>query len=245
MTKQSKRNEERFFLDQFLTKTNRWEFVAAGEPPAPDFLVKDARGLLGVELTSIQKDAAPGQSSAMRAAERSRERFLARAAEHYYDHGGSPIRVLATKLPSAGLDIPDLTRRLKEACALALASSPQEYELVITHNDLADELPIAEFWIRTMGMLRHPTDSQWVAVKNSVGFVRTLSAEDLSNLVLGKAAKLAGYKTRVARVALLIYSHRTYSSGMIQVPPETRLSDGYGFEEVHLVLPPEQVLQLA
>jgi hypothetical protein len=246
MTKQAKKREERFFLDQFIVQTGRWQVVREGKPPEPDFFVSDARGLLGVELTSVQKDAAPGESSAATARERNRAKFLRRAAEHYYTHGGTSIHVQAAKLPPAGLDLEDLTRRLKESRECALATVDQVHEFEITANNDPDQLPIAEFRVRALDPVQFPRYDRWQAVENSVGWVRQAPADFLVAAVRRKAeAKLPNYKTAVDRVALLIYADRTKSSGMIQLPPDARLADACGFVEVHLFLPPEQVLQLA
>src|SRR5436189_1894598 len=116
MTKQAQKDEERFQLDWFMgMNPGKWEFEKACSEPDPDFLVKDEKGLLGVELTEVQQDVSRPRagSAAMRAASE-RDKFLRRTADHYYDNGGLPIFVQAIKLSEPGLDLRDLTRRLKQ-----------------------------------------------------------------------------------------------------------------------------------
>lgn len=246
MTKKAKKSEERCFLDQFIAKTGRWQFVREGNPPEPDFFVSDSHGLLGVELTSIQKDAAPGESSAATAQERNREKLLRRAAEHYYRSGGISIQVQAAKLPPAGLDFEMLSLRLKDARNRTLASADGVHEFEITPGDDPDELPIAKFRVRALDPVNFPNYAHWQAVESSTGWVRLAPAEFVVAAVRRKAeAKLPNYKTAVDRVALLIYADRTKASGMIQVPPDASLADACGFAEIHLFLPPVQVLRLA
>jgi hypothetical protein len=120
------------------------------------------------------------------------------------------------------------------------------HEFEITPDDDPDQLPIAKFWVHALDPVKLPRYSRWQAVENSVGWVLRAPADFVVAAVRRKAeAKLPNYKTAVDRVALLIYADRTKSSGMIQVPPDARLADACGFVEVHLFLPPEQVLQLA
>ena len=246
MTKKAKRREERFFLDQFIAQTGRWQFVREGNPPEPDFFVSDAHGLLGVELTSIQNDAAPGESSAATAQERDRAKFLRRAAEHYYGNGGISIHVQAAKLPPAGLDFEMLTARLKDARERALLTVDQDHEFEVTPGNDPDELPIAMFRVLALDPVKFPSYAWWQAVENSTGCVLRVPADFVVDAVRRKAeAKLPNYKTAVDRVALLIYADRTKASGMIQVPPDARLADACGFAEIHLFLPPVQTLRLS
>lgn len=246
MTKKAKKREERSFLDQFIAQTGRWQFAREGNPPEPDFFVHDAHGLLGVELTSVQKDAAPGQSSVATAQERDRAKFLARAAEHYYKNGGASIHVQAAKLSPAGLDVVDLTRRLKASRDHAIATVDQVHEFEITPDDDPDRLPIAKFRLHALDPVQFPRYDRWQAVPNSIGWVLRAPAGFVEAAVRRKASdRLAQYLAAVDRVALLVYADPTKASGMIRLPSDARLADACGFAEVQLFLPPVQVLRLA
>ncbi len=244
MTKKAQKLKELFFLDQFIAETKRWQLVKVGEPPEPDFFVSDSRGVLGVELTSIQNDAAPGESSRATAIESQREQFMRRAAHHYYQKGGLPIQANAVQLPPTGIDLEILTIRLLESRERAMANHDKADEFEITPNDNPDELPLAKFRVLALDPEKFPRYSWWQAWENSLGCVLRASVEYLKPVVQRKAANLAAYRKSVARVALLIYSERTKASGMIQLPPDARLADSHGFDEIHVFMPPVQVLQL-
>src|SRR5688500_9875110 len=86
----TKKQLERLYLDHFLNLAH-WDFPVE-EHEAPDFLLRTAAGLLGVEVTRFFKNEGP-RGSLSKEREVRRAAFLRELASEYYASGGRPLHV--------------------------------------------------------------------------------------------------------------------------------------------------------
>lgn len=220
---------ERFFVDGFLKSFPEFQFVTERE--APDFILQDTAGLIGLEVVQLFRDPS-GSGSATKKIEARRQRVLADLATRYYADGGRPISVTALMQEASLGD-------LKRLSTILRSTRPDQAWAQV-------EVPIeeanAKLYVRAL-----PDQavgySQWQCSTNSVGWVRPACRELVEPVVAGKAAKLASYRKAVERVALLLVVDSTRSSGMVEWPDGLRL-DRKGFEAVYLFPYPDSPIRV-
>lgn len=242
-----KKLRERFFLEQC--------FAAAGLPlevlaerETPDFLLRDGRGEVGIELAQVFNDRKQVRADGTRASpgkaiEKQRDGYLAAIATAYYARGGLPIRVSAF-LPSrrdftANRDVLDLPpggdvvgRLLSERPSRAWERS----RIVIEHGVKFDVLALPD---------EFPKYAYWTAMDNHVGFVWQAPADEVQEVVRAKAEeKLIQCRQACSRVGLLLHADCTFGSGMILWNAELPPISPCGFDEVLLYLHPGEVWRL-
>ncbi len=249
----AKKQRERFFLEQFLAAA-RMPLQIVTERETPDFLLRDDRGELGVELAELFKDRQRSSGhgkleSPGKAIEAKRAAFLRQVAKDYYAAGGRPISVqalLPTGLETAGhhgrpvLDLPDA----RDVVQALLDQRPVEGEAPAS-IDLGTELePGAVFYVRALPDA-WGSYSRWTAVDNSVGLRRQAHLSDAQVMVDAKAAaKLAECRKISPRVVLLLHADGTRSSGMMTWADDFAPIEPRGFDEVWLYLHPGEAWRL-
>jgi len=193
---------EQIYLHGFVEKHPQFHIVDESETrESPDFLLRDATGVIGLEVTQVFRNDSDAGSPA-KAAESRRQAYLGRLAFEYYSAHGRPLHVQA-HLP----DRPDT-------------------ELSLVVENLHAMRP-AEPWGRSRFSVGHDTVfhltalpdeagsySKWICINNSVGWVGRLHSDLLASRIREKAPKLPTYRKAADRVALLLVADRTSESGM-------------------------------
>lgn len=239
MTKKATKDSERFYLDEFLIREHRFHLVDANRE-RPDFMLADATGNIGMEITQLHRDDAEHGSQARRD-EENRDTFLRAAAKRYYQRGGLPIRVQAIQLDRTDLNLDDFADRLQRARP---ARDMEMADFEMTPGDDPDDLPFAKFNVRALPSSL-PAYSWWVAVQNNVGWRGALDVQTVQTRIDEKATKLLEYRKAATRCALLLYANATRNSGLLRWPPDAATLDARGFDEVYLYVHPELVHRLA
>lgn len=197
----------------------------------PDFILSDARGEFGLEVTQVFRDRRESGSPS-KAAEVSRSKYLSRLASDYYSRSGLSLLVKANIPDRFNLDMHALSDRLK---AERNDQPWQQSKFSLTPN--------ATFYLTSLPK-KVGRYSRWVCVNNSVGWRRWLGGYDLAPSIKHKSQKLAKYRYARDRVSLLLVVDVTRESGMLRwpdnaVPPEAR-----GFEAVYLYMHPLEAKRL-
>ena len=238
----AKKQRERFFLEQFLVAARMSLQIVAGRE-TPDFLVRDDRGELGVELAELFKDRQPSTvhgklESPGKTIEAQRVAFLHRLAKDYYGAGGRPIKVLA--LLPAGSHFPDP----REVVQALLDHRPVEV-MAQARIDFGTELKTRSvFYIRALPDA-WGGHSRWTPVNNSVGRRRQTHLSDAQVMVDAKAAtKLVECRKVGPRVVLLLHADGTRTSGMMTWADDFAPIEPRGFDEVWLYLHPGEAWRL-
>jgi hypothetical protein len=224
------RSDELFYVEQFLARMPNLQLVAQRDKP--DFIVSDAEGEFGLELTRVFRNGPrPESSLESQETESLRRRLLRDTAEYYYRNGGLPLRVGAI-IRVHDLDPAMLSLRLR-AERPAEEGGESSFEM-FSEND-PRTLPQAKFFLRSL-----PPEcgryAAWRVVNNSVGWHRQLTARDLEPKIARKAKRLVEYRKARPRVALLLCVDATVESGMLDWSPEHGLPSPHGFDAVYLYL---------
>lgn len=222
---------ERVYVEGFLNAFPMFELVKEHE--APDFVMRDANGLIGMELVQVFVDAASGGSTTKKR-ESMRQRTLTELACRYYAIGGRPLKVTATTPTSTLGDLDSLARRL-------VAQGP------------ARPWTTKRMRLGSDGTVLHLTSlpasagqyQNWSCASNAVGWVKQSCEDSLLSAILAKAAKLPSYRRAVDRVALLLVADSTQASGMISLSRNDVGSVVEGFDAVYFYRHPIGAVQLS
>ena len=197
----------------------------------PDFILSDARGEFGLEVTQVFRDRRESGSPS-KAAESRRSKYLSRLAFGYYSRSGLPLLVKANIPDRFNFDVYALSDRLK---AERNDQPWQRSKFSLT--------PDATFYLTSL-----PEEvgqySRWVCINNSVGWRRWLGADDLVSAIEYKSQKLAEYRDARARVSLLLVVDVTRESGMLRWPDDAVPPEARGFDAVYLYLHPLEARRL-
>ncbi|MGE3171794.1 MAG: hypothetical protein AB7O97_04160 [Planctomycetota bacterium] len=241
MSKQDEQQQqvERFYLDAFLARVQEKVSMVEARPRGhpPDFLVRDAKGLLGLELTGAYLGSDQAAGSPRKEQETTRSRLLARAADCYYANPSAPVHVT--------VDLPDGFSITPRLLALHIATNRSPVVGTVRKFEVSDanghNRPWAKIRVRTLPPwfqdYRH-----WQCVNNAIGWRGLLSRDQVQATIDGKAKKIDRYRAATARVGLLIHVDRTRSSGMVAW--EGGSVSASGFDAVWLYLHPERVYRL-
>jgi len=221
---------ERHYLDGFLKMVPRFELIAERE--APDFMLRDEMGSVGLELVQVFRDAASGGSLA-KATESRRGQCLVDLADRYYATGGRPLLVRAV-MPSCSLGAPD---RLVERIRRRRPIEPWAN----------DEFTVAREGAR-LYLTSLPKEAGpyrlWQCVSNAVGWTRRDCADLLASTIRRKATRLHAYRSSVGRVALLLVADATRSSGMLHWSGDEAAPSAEGFDAVYFYRHPIEAIRL-
>jgi hypothetical protein len=225
------KQRERFYVDGFLRAFPQFEVV--DEREAPDFILRDEVGLVGLEVVQIFKDSSPTGSPAKKIEGR-RQAVLMDLAKKYYAGGGGPLMVTAL-MPGASLgDLDRLARRLRQRRSLRpwtqtqLTICREGTRLYVTA--LPDEA----------GQYR-----LWRCASSAVGWVRPSCEALVAAAVAAKAAKLPSYRSAAGRVALLLVADSTRASGMVTWSHRDVVAASHGFDAVYFYRHPMAAIQVA
>jgi hypothetical protein len=209
----------------------RFELVAERE--APDFILRDEKGLFGLELVRVFRDVRDGGSPS-KTMESRRQSALGRLATLYYATGGKPLLVTALMRGYCLGDLNRLARRLQRRrspepwTVSQLAVSKQDIKLYLT--SLPDEA----------GPYGH-----WRCASSAVGCVRPYCTDVLSRAIEAKASKLPSYRSAVSRVGLLLVADSTSTSGMLRWSPADAHPSHEGFDAIYFYRHPVEAIQLS
>jgi hypothetical protein len=172
--------------------------------------------------------------------EQERRRFLLRIADEYYRQGGLPAYVKAIFPRQFVPDdswIEKLAKRFRMARPTS-ASIDKPLKIDLGNNT------ICTFFVEAL-----PEDAgeyrQWICASNSVGWVRAITGECLTEKITEKAKKLPAYQKAAEQIMLLLVTERIQASGMLDYSPGPTLLPSQGFSEVHLLINPLKSCRIA
>jgi hypothetical protein len=220
---------ERVYLDGFLKSFPHLHVIADCE--APDFILRDAAGPIGLEVVQTFRDSSRAGSKTKEIESR-RQATISDLSQRYYDSGGKPILVTALM---SGASLGDLDR---------LANTLQRWRPSKLWLQRRLRLSRTGATLYVTALPREAGRYQrWRCASNSAGWVR--QADDLvSAAIAKKAAKLSVYRKAVDRIALLVVADATRTSGMLRPSGDLRVPN-QGFEAIYFYRHPEAAVQLA
>ena len=221
---------ERMYLKGFLASFPHLQLVAEGE--APDFMLRDTEGSIGLEVVLVFRDSSRKGSPA-KGLENRRQASLRDLSKRYYELGGKPLSVSALmSRPTLG----DLDRLANTLRRLRPTTPWRQRRIRL------DQLG-ATFYLTALpkaaGQYR-----QWRCASSSVGWVRRAAEDLLSATVAQKARKLATYRKAADRIALLLVADALGTSGMLRATPDVRIPK-QGFDAIYFYRHPKTAVQLA
>lgn len=226
----TERAEERFYVEQFLRQMPDLRFVRQNTNPrdGADFVVADARGEIGLEVTRLFQDTRePGTQSQKKKREAARQKVVAKLAAKYYAIGGLPLFVHIS-FNERLVDVRTLAARMRDERP-EQEWAQHKIEIEGPRGTLAVQLTLQSL-PASMG-----TYSNWSIPGDHVGWVAQFGAADLQPRIDHKAAKLPTYREKNTRVALLLYAEPSYESGMLRWNPASEPPALRGFESVHFL----------
>ena len=227
---------ELVFVDAFLRRVG-WRVIDVTPRENPDFIVRVGEGVVGIEVTQIFKNDFSGRGSKNKHAEARRVRVLQTLADEYYREDERPISVRAYFAePLDHALVADLVSRVREGVP--------DVEWATNEIEVRGSSGVTKFYIR-----RLPASCTgyraWTSINNSLGWVRPLGAEAISERIQAKAMRLSSYMRVVERVCLLLVVDRTRESGMFSWSPSGVPVRSLGFEAVYLYVHPVDVFRVA
>lgn len=244
----TKKVGERIYLESFLKAEGWWDRVEGViERENPDFVVQ-FRGAepLGVEVTHLFADAGKSGKggSRLREEESFGARWLRDLAAQYYATDGVPLQVnvlLRYTHPNRTAELSDelsgeVLRVLREAGARLRAEESEEIELLGPR-----ETPLAKVFAYRLRDSERGYSRGWKVLNHRVGWVKTMSGNEVQKIVNEKANRLDDYHRAVPRIALLIVANKFLRSGLLRF--DGAVIDGRGFESVYLLHYPERKVE--
>jgi|WetSurMetagenome_2_1015567.scaffolds.fasta_scaffold67703_2 hypothetical protein len=222
--------QERIFVEGFLKRCpDPMSLIAERE--SPDFLMRDDKGELGLEVAQVFRTNGRAGSPAKAAASR-RAKYLKGLASAYYRTGGLPLLVKATLPHRPDYDVEALSRRLQ----VERADEPWDRTSFVLS-------PSTKFHLTAL-----PAEAgiynRWLCINNSLGWVGRLDSKLLASRIQAKAAKISEYRKKAERIGLLLVVDGTCESGMLQWPADEPPPDPEGFDLVYLYIHPDEVFRL-
>lgn len=200
----------------------------------PDFFVKLDGNEVGFELTQLFKSIS-GNGSADKECEMYHHKFLSRLADTYYQMSDIPIQLQFNGTISKCTEdnLHDLAQRISEATKQLDEWGDSEIEL-----EGGDSFHIHRLSNSLKGYRR------WTWVNGHIGWPCTINQALLQAKIKPKHDRLERYKRSVDRVRLLVFSDRTWNSGMLLLDNPLPTVELRGFEKIYLYLHPEQAFQI-
>lgn len=228
---------EAFYAGEFLKRTG-WNYPLVPRE-APDFLMTTPSGKIGLEITFLFKDESR-RGSLYKQRERKKSLYLEQVAAAYYGMGGRPLYVTAN-FSNWDLDeqlIPHIARRLVRRRPATVPGNTA-FEVRTPHYR-----NVAKLYLTALMDAAGPY-SRWRCVENAVGTVRPIDDGVLQGKIEEKADKLMEYQKAAAKTILLIVAEGTQDSGMFHFTSGTPVLSACGFEEVHVMLYPQETRRIA
>jgi hypothetical protein len=224
---------EQIYLHGFVEKQPQFQIVdESATRESPDFLLRDATGVIGVEVTQVFRNDSDAGSPA-KAAESRRQAYLGRLAAEYYAVHGRPLYVEANLPNRPDTELSSVVEKLHAM----RPSEPWDWShFSIGHDSVFNLTALPD---------EAGSYKKWICINNSVGWVGRLHSDLLAARIEEKAPKLPLYRTAADRVALLLVVDRTNESGMLQWPDGATPPSSAGFDAIFLYLYPREVFQLA
>jgi hypothetical protein len=216
----TKKQYERFLLEQFFSASQISGLVVDASGEAPDLIVRIDERLIGVEVSELFTPHTDGRGP-LQAQEALAQRILAHASQLYRASGAQHAHVSVHFSPSS-----DLRRLNRDETASQLSEFVQSQmlspdQLVQWRPDyVTHPLPDAITFVNMLGV-PEPGMAHWSAP--SAGWVAPLTREMLQARVDEKAALLPKYKLRVATNWLLLVSDGAKTSQLLD-PPSPRVA---------------------
>ena len=211
----TKKQFERFLLEQFLAAAQIEAEIVDASNEAPDVIIRVGEELVGVEITELFKDQ-PGTSGSLQGQESLAQRIVANASQLYRESGAQHAHVFVHFAP--GRDLRKVNRD-ETASRLATFVQTQAFvsgQLIKWRPDYAtDTLPDV---ISMVYMLGVPETSMAHWSSPSAGWVAPMTNEILQTRVDEKAALLPKYVLRVKKNWLLLVSDGTKPSQLFELP---------------------------
>lgn len=211
----TKKQFERFLLEQFLAAAQIEAEIVDASNEAPDVIIRVGEELVGVEITELFKDQ-PRASGPLQGQESLEQRIVARASQLYRVSGAQHAHVFVHF--SLGRDLRKVNR---DETASRLANFVQAQALVPGQlvqwrpDYVTDTLPEA---INMVNMLGVPEAGMAHWSSPSAGWVAPMTNEILQAGVNKKAALLHKYVQRVTKNWLLLVSDGAKPSQLFELP---------------------------
>ena len=233
----TQKETERLFLDAFIRHIG-WDVREVTAREKPDFIVTTSDGVFGLEVTQLFKNVSARGGSSNKASEVSRSKFMSKLADQYYRRDNRPI------LLTANFAEPPVFTGLSEIADRVRAAVPEaEWETSQVNLETRSG-PSTKLHIQ-----RLPDSCEqyrrWICINNSLGWVRSLDADEVLARNRVKAGRLSSYKSMVDRVRLLLVVDRTHEASMFSWTPTESHLPSLGFEGVYIYLHPDEAFHVA
>lgn len=228
MTQQSKKEDERFFVERAAELLNRtWGLGPDRE--SPDFIVTEDGQQFGLEVCKIFTGRKSNKGSHMKEKEAKTQKTVDALKRIYEANTSIPLRVRF---------VGDMCKENMEAVvpallAMGLSNKPYGHQYLI---DL-DEGPA-----RLRVYVTRALSADWFSVNDRVGWVNTNPIHHIHKEIEKKSKRLPDYKACAGLddIRLLIVANHFFRSGMLtlQEPPALNLR---GFQFVYFFSYPESI----
>lgn len=228
MTQQSKKEDERFFVERAAELLNRtWGLGPDRE--SPDFIVTEDGQQFGLEVCKIFTGRKSNKGSHMKEKEAKTQKTVDALKRIYEANTSIPLRVRL---------VGDMCKENMEAVvpallAMGLSNKPYGHQYLI---DL-DEGPA-----RLRVYVTRALSADWFSVNDRVGWVNTNPIHHIHKEIEKKSKRLPDYKACAGLddIRLLIVANHFFRSGMLtlQEPPALNLR---GFQFVYFFSYPESI----
>ncbi|HUU50641.1 MAG TPA: hypothetical protein VMW81_06765 [Nitrospinota bacterium] len=234
------KNQERFYLDQFINKSGLNIQVVEKKREDPDFEIVHSSKTKGIEVSGIFKNIRGKGGSKTAELESFRSGLLIMAKEIYFQRNPIPINVkafLTQALPHGGKGKQNVANQIVELIEAAnLSDQP------LRHIRIPGKKHIRFLHATTLPSGITP---RWICVNNAVGWSRGLLSVELIEAIAEKEELLPVYKKDYNSVMLLLVADRTKASGMYHLIDSSSVRTlTSGFERIYLYLYPEDIYRL-
>ncbi len=206
------KQHERFFLERFIDAAMLQAEIVE-EREAPDFIVRVACGLIGIEVTGLFISHDPSSNS-MQAQESISTRIVSAAQRLYETSGAAPAHVTVCFDPSC-----DLRNLNRDQTAHELASFVQGLNLAEWQHvdwrpeELDGPLPYEVSFVHALGVPSFEM-AHWGVART--GWVAPLDVTPLQARIDEKSKRLPAYQHEVSENWLLIVADATKPSQLIE-----------------------------
>jgi hypothetical protein len=227
MTRQTKKNRERFFAEETAKLLCKKWNLCDDKREAPDFIVMEGGRQFGLEIVDIFTGPQDETGSYMKKEESTTQKAISGLQKKYELISQTPLSVKFV----GNMRPENMTLVVPEITARDFAPKPAGYSEVIDINDRELRVHVTRMTVR----------AEWYSVNDRAGWVDRNPAPQIAAAVEDKSKKLLQYKAAAgADMRLLLVADRIYNSGKLTLDGISSL-DRKGFEAVYFFSYPESV----